>query len=176
MASRACFAAAFASSSSRVSVSAFTGGSSCVINGSGRTISTMAMGGRSILNASPSRSATVGSLSTNYNGRITTNSMMISNNRVSSSINSIQLQMSSTEAETKPTTTSSSAAPRVKTDNAQVSEEQVSIKGWVRTVRKQKTLAFVEVNDGSSMSGIQCVLPFDAVDEDTMKGMCISLL
>ena len=175
MASRACFAAAFASSSSRVSVSAFTGGSSCVINGSGRTISTMAMGGRSILNASPSRSAIVGSLFTNYKGRIATNSM-ISNNRVSSSINSIQLQMSSTEAETKPTTTSTSAAPRVKTDNAQVSEEQVSIKGWVRTVRKQKTLAFVEVNDGSSMSGIQCVLPFDAVDEDTMKGMCIALL
>ena len=173
MASRACFAAAFASSSSRVSVSAFTGGSSCVINGSGRTISTM--GGTSILNASPSRSAIVGSLFTNYNGRIATNSM-ISNNRVSSSINSIQLQMSSTEAETKPTTTSSSAAPRVKTDNAQVSEEQVSIKGWVRTVRKQKTLAFVEVNDGSNMSGIQCVLPFDAVDEDTMKGMCIALL
>ena len=175
MASRACFAAAFASSSSRVSVSAFTGGSSCVINCSGRTISTMAMGGRSILNASPSRSAIVGSLFTNYNGRIATNSMS-SNNRVSSSINSIQLQMSSTEAETKPTTTSSSAAPRVKTDNAQVSEEQVSIKGWVRTVRKQKTLAFVEVNDGSNMSGIQCVLPFDAVDEDTMKGMCIALL
>jgi hypothetical protein len=173
MASRACFAAAFASSSSRVSVSAFTGGSSCVINGSGRTISTI--GGRSISYASPSRSAIVGSLFTNYNGRIATNSM-ISNNRVSSSINSIQLQMSSTEAETKPTTTSSSAAPRVKTDNAQVSEEQVSIKGWVRTVRKQKTLAFVEVNDGSSMSGIQCVLPFDAVDEDTMKGMCIALL
>lgn len=45
----------------------------------------------------------------------------------------------------------------------------MSIKGWVRTVRKQKTLAFVEVNDGSSMSGIQCVLPFDSVDEDTLK-------
>ena len=174
MASRACFAAAFASTSSRVSVSAFTGGSSCVINGSGRTISTM--GGRSISYASPSRSAIVGSLFTNYNGRIATNSMIRTNNRGSSSINSIQLQMSSTEAETKPTTTSSSAAPRVKTDNAQVSEEQVSIKGWVRTVRKQKTLAFVEVNDGSNMSGIQCVLPFDAVDEDTMKGMCIALL
>ena len=69
-----------------------------------------------------------------------------------------------------------SAAPRVKTVNAEVSEEQVSIKGWVRTVRKQKTLAFVEVNDGSSMSGIQCVLPFDQIDEDTLKGeFCLFL-
>ena len=91
-------------------------------------------------------------------------------------INSItQLRMSSTEATpTKTTTTpssSSSVSPRrVKTSDAKVSEEQVSIKGWVRTVRKQKTLAFVEVNDGSSMSGIQCVLPFDDVDEDTVKG------
>ena len=88
-----------------------------------------------------------------------------------SSINSIQLQMSSTEAKTTTTT-----PKRVKTNDAQVSDEPVAIKGWVRTVRKQKTLAFVEVNDGSSMSGIQCVLPFDDVDEDTMKGMCMLCL
>ena len=74
--------------------------------------------------------------------------------------------MSSTVAATATTT----SPRRVKTADAEVSDEQVSIKGWVRTVRKQKTLAFVEVNDGSSMSGIQCVLPFDGVDEDTMKG------
>jgi len=64
---------------------------------------------------------------------------------------------------------SAASARRVKTVNAQVSDEQVSIKGWVRTVRKQKTLAFVEVNDGSSMSGIQCVLPFDGLDEVSLK-------
>lgn len=74
--------------------------------------------------------------------------------------------MSSTVAATTTTT----SPRRVKTADAEVSDEQVSIKGWVRTVRKQKTLAFVEVNDGSNMSGIQCVLPFDGVDEDTMKG------
>ena len=55
---------------------------------------------------------------------------------------------------------------RVKTADAVPSDEIVSVKGWVRTVRKQKTLAFVEVNDGSSLSGIQCVLPFDEIDED----------
>ena len=93
-----------------------------------------------------------------------------------------QLRMSSTEATptkttTTPSSSSSSVSPRrVKTNDAKVSEEQVSIKGWVRTVRKQKTLAFVEVNDGSSMSGIQCVLPFDNVDEDTMKGKRVFII
>ena len=73
--------------------------------------------------------------------------------------------MSSTEA--APTSTS---IPRVKTADAKISDELVSIKGWVKTVRKQKTLAFVEVNDGSNMSGIQCVLTFDEVDEATLGG------
>ena len=80
--------------------------------------------------------------------------------------NSFQLHMSSTEA--APIT---SSPPRVKTAEAKMSDDPVSIKGWVKTVRKQKTLAFVEVNDGSNMSGIQCVLPFDQVDEDTIGGM-----
>jgi asparaginyl-tRNA synthetase len=56
---------------------------------------------------------------------------------------------------------------RVKTSEAAITDEDISIKGWVRTVRKQKTLAFVEVNDGSSLSGIQCVLPFDLIDDDS---------
>ncbi len=59
---------------------------------------------------------------------------------------------------------------RVKTSEATPTDEDVSIKGWVRTVRKQKTLAFVEVNDGSNLSGIQCVLPFDDIDEDSRAG------
>jgi asparaginyl-tRNA synthetase len=36
--------------------------------------------------------------------------------------------------------------------------ELIMIKGWVRTLRKQKTVAFIEVNDGSNLSGLQCVL------------------
>ena len=79
---------------------------------------------------------------------------------------SFQLHMSSTEA--APTTAS---PPRVKTAEAKISDDLVSIKGWVKTVRKQKTLAFVEVNDGSNMSGIQCVLTFDEVDEATLGGV-----
>ena len=55
------------------------------------------------------------------------------------------------------------------------------VKGWVRTVRKQKTVAFVEVNDGSNLGGIQCVLSFDAIDEATREGtlsctLCLFLL
>merc|ERR1719428_1661813 len=45
--------------------------------------------------------------------------------------------------------------------------DPVLVKGWVRTVRKQKTLAFVEVNDGSNLGGIQCVLSFDQIDTKT---------
>lgn len=61
--------------------------------------------------------------------------------------------------------------PRVKTaDATEPTDSPVVIKGWVRTVRKQKTLAFVEVNDGSNLKGIQSVLSFDAIDETTMDG------
>lgn len=93
-----------------------------------------------------------------------------------SSINSVLSQplspndglLMSTTAD--PTDTSTNTIfKRVKTVDASPSDEAVSIKGWVRTVRKQKTLAFVEVNDGSSLSGIQCVLLFDEIDESSKE-------
>ena len=147
MASRACLAAAVAASS-RVGVSAF--GASSI----GRSGGLMA---RSISSIS---------------GNNVFSSAAINKNDLSNRISSVapsrsfQLNMSTVAAD-------ATTARRVKTAEAEVSDEQVSIKGWVRTVRKQKTLAFVEVNDGSNLSGIQCVLPFDSVDEDTMKGKCL---
>ena len=36
--------------------------------------------------------------------------------------------------------------------------DKVQLRGWVRTVRAQKELSFVEVNDGSNLSGIQAVV------------------
>lgn len=36
--------------------------------------------------------------------------------------------------------------------------QEASIKGWVRTVRNQKTFTFVEVNDGSTLSNFQIIL------------------
>lgn len=60
---------------------------------------------------------------------------------------------------------------RVKTiDAVDPTDDPVVIKGWVRTIRKQKTLAFVQVNDGSTLKGIQCVVSFDDIDEDTKNG------
>jgi 3-oxoacyl-(acyl-carrier-protein) synthase len=61
--------------------------------------------------------------------------------------------------------------PRVKAADAnEPSDGPVLVKGWVRTLRKQKTLAFVEVNDGSNLSGIQCVLSFNDIDDVTKEG------
>jgi asparaginyl-tRNA synthetase len=37
-------------------------------------------------------------------------------------------------------------------------ETTATVQGWVRTKREQKTFTFVEVNDGSSMNGLQVVL------------------
>mmetsp|Transcript_26127 Transcript_26127/g.40049 ORF Transcript_26127/g.40049 Transcript_26127/m.40049 type:complete len:575 (+) Transcript_26127:101-1825(+) len=82
--------------------------------------------------------------------------------------------IAATTDSTTPSSSSSSSLmvmKRVKTANAMPSDDPVLIKGWVRTVRKQKTLAFVEVNDGSSMKGIQCVLLFDDIDEATKEAI-----
>jgi asparaginyl-tRNA synthetase len=69
------------------------------------------------------------------------------------------------------TTAPSQVIPRVKTaDASEPSDGPVVVKGWVRTLRKQKTLAFVEVNDGSNLGGIQCVLSFSDIDEETQAG------
>ena len=37
--------------------------------------------------------------------------------------------------------------------------KQVTVCGWVRTVRDQKTFAFIEVNDGSTLANLQVVAP-----------------
>jgi asparaginyl-tRNA synthetase len=38
-------------------------------------------------------------------------------------------------------------------------DEKLTIQGWIRTKREQKDFAFLEVNDGSSLQGLQVVLP-----------------
>ncbi|KKI98488.1 asparagine--tRNA ligase [Prochlorothrix hollandica] len=40
-------------------------------------------------------------------------------------------------------------------------DDVVTLKGWVRTKREQKEFTFVEINDGSSLKGLQAVLPQD---------------
>lgn len=50
-----------------------------------------------------------------------------------------------------------SAVRRVLESSDEVVGTEVLVKGWVRTIRSQKTLSFVEVNDGSSLKGLQVV-------------------
>ncbi len=43
-------------------------------------------------------------------------------------------------------------------------DESVKVQGWVRTKREQKGFAFIEVNDGSSMAGLQVVVSENVPD------------
>jgi asparaginyl-tRNA synthetase len=56
---------------------------------------------------------------------------------------------------------------------------EVTIKGWVRTVRNQKSFAFVEVNDGSTLSNFQVLVnadypKFDHLINSLSTGVSIS--
>ncbi|MBP5412784.1 MAG: asparagine--tRNA ligase [Bacteroidales bacterium] len=55
----------------------------------------------------------------------------------------------------------------------------VNIKGWVRTKRGNNNVAFINVNDGSIVHGIQVVIDVPNFNEDTLKsittGACISV-
>lgn len=56
---------------------------------------------------------------------------------------------------------------------------EVNVKGWVRTVRNQKTFSFIEINDGSMLSNFQIVadakMPgYDKLMEKLSTGVSIS--
>lgn len=46
--------------------------------------------------------------------------------------------------------------------------DSVTVQGWVRTKREQKDFSFIEVNDGSSMAGVQVVVQTDLPDYDSL--------
>lgn len=46
---------------------------------------------------------------------------------------------------------------RIKTLDEHVVGKQITVKGWIRTVRDQKEHAFININDGSTLSGLQIV-------------------
>jgi len=56
-------------------------------------------------------------------------------------------------------------------------EKNITVKGWVRTKRGNKNVAFIALNDGSTINNIQIVCDVDSFDEDLMKkittGACI---
>lgn len=62
--------------------------------------------------------------------------------------------------------------------NSQIGAE-TNVKGWVRTKRGNKNIAFIAINDGSTIHNIQAVADLGKVDEELMKlvttGACISV-
>jgi asparaginyl-tRNA synthetase len=47
-------------------------------------------------------------------------------------------------------------------------DQIVTLRGWVRTKREQKTFSFLEVNDGSSLAGMQAVVSAELPDYETL--------
>ena len=58
-------------------------------------------------------------------------------------------------------------------------EQEISIKGWVRTRRGSKRVSFIALNDGSTINNIQIVAEATDFDEELIKqittGSCISV-
>jgi len=54
--------------------------------------------------------------------------------------------------------------------------QQIQLKGWVRTVRHQKTSAFLEVNDGSCLSNFQVVTTPELVAKFVLHSLACSFL
>lgn len=57
---------------------------------------------------------------------------------------------------------------------------QVTVKGWVRTVRNQKTFSFIEINDGSTLSNFQVVATpevpnYQAIVENLSTGVAVAI-
>lgn len=49
--------------------------------------------------------------------------------------------------------------------------QEVTVKGWVRTKRENKTIAFIALNDGSIVHNIQIVVDVPNFDEQTLKNI-----
>lgn len=58
--------------------------------------------------------------------------------------------------------------------------QEVTVKGWVRTKRGNKSVAFIAMNDGSVIHNIQIVVDVPSFDENTLKdittGACICVI
>ncbi len=49
--------------------------------------------------------------------------------------------------------------------------EQATVRGWVRNRRGSKNVAFIALNDGSTLESIQIVVDFAVLSEESMKGI-----
>ena len=48
-------------------------------------------------------------------------------------------------------------------------DKQVVVRGWVRTKRSSKNVAFINLNDGSTINTMQAVLPVEHVDFEKIE-------
>jgi len=59
-------------------------------------------------------------------------------------------------------------------------DREVTVCGWVRSMRGNKVVKFIALNDGSCVSGIQIVADVEKFDEATLKrittGACIKVV
>jgi asparaginyl-tRNA synthetase len=46
---------------------------------------------------------------------------------------------------------------------------ELTVRGWVKTKRELKNLIFIEINDGSAFSGIQCTFDRESADAETLN-------
>ena len=57
--------------------------------------------------------------------------------------------------------------------------EITNVKGWVRTKRGNKNVAFIAINDGSTIKNLQAVADVEKFDEEVLRqittGACISV-
>ena len=62
--------------------------------------------------------------------------------------------------------------------NSKIGEE-TNVKGWVRTKRGNKNVAFIAINDGSTVHSLQAVADVEKIGEELLKpvttGACISV-
>ena len=63
--------------------------------------------------------------------------------------------------------------------NGKLLNQEITLKGWVRTKRGNKQIAFIAMNDGSTINNIQVVADMNSFNEDLMKdvttGSCIRI-
>ena len=67
----------------------------------------------------------------------------------------------------------------LKGDVSSLLNKEVLIKGWVRTKRGNKNVAFIALNDGSIIHNIQAVFDLSSINEDSLKlvttGSCVAI-
>ncbi|WWD18545.1 asparagine-tRNA ligase [Kwoniella shandongensis] len=76
----------------------------------------------------------------------------------------------STHRPTPSSSTTTAASSTTPSDN-----DEVTINGWIKSIRTHKNVSFVEVNDGSSSEGVQAVLKGKGRSEGLTNGTSVQL-